>query len=193
MAAIAKNFAKRIAIILATCPCVYLPTPVFAQAQASLTSAGVAGIKYEEESMDEPYSYFVRPATAIGFKDNLEAISIWPDTWGQMLFFTGDKPELFQKRINTLYKGYLPIVESEENRGGIRYGIQAFATTLTGKPEDKLIMFVRVWTKNESKDRKTASFWAGSAYDPYIHFSADRKYLMKKGMSLETKNCRICR
>ena len=67
---------------------------------------------YEEESFDEPYSYYIDPATAVGLLDSPDALAIWTDEWGPMVFLIGEEPVTFQKRVKTLHRGYLPIVES---------------------------------------------------------------------------------
>jgi len=134
--------------------------------------------------MEEPYSYFIRPSTIVGAKDCSEMPTIWPDTWGRMLFFTGEKPSLFQKRIKTLHKGYLPIVQCSETRDEILYSVHAFGATLTGNPEDPLVMFVKLSAKNTSDKKEKASFWAGTVYDPE-KFNPHREYRMENGLATE--------
>jgi len=167
MLSTAKGFVRVVAILMVAC-----------------TAANGADVMYEEESMEEPYSYFLRPSTVVGFKDCREATQIWPDIWGRMVFFTGEEPHLLQKRIKTLHRGYLPIVQCSETRDGVLYGVQAFGATLSGKPEDKLIMFVKIWAKNETKEKLKAFIWAGADFDP-PRFTPDKTFMMKDGLAIE--------
>ena len=148
-----KAFVRVVAILLVVC-----------------ITACASEILYEEESFDDPYSYYIDSVTAVGLLDSSDALAIWTDEWGPMVFLIGEKPVTFQKRVKTLHRGYLPIVECSDNRDGIVYSIQAFANTLSGKPEAILttaILFLSL--KDEHmKDRtrreflKTAGATAGS-------------------------------
>lgn len=148
--------------------------------------AAAADAEYEEESASGPYSYYYHPSTVVGVPDNQNATQIHPDTWGRMVFFTGETPRVFQKRIKTLYRGHLPIVECSDVREGIRYDIQAFGATLSGKSEDELVMFVKLSATNETKTPKKAFVWASAVYNPRKNvggyyrslFTADRSYAM---------------
>lgn len=150
-------------------------------------------VQYEEESFTDPYSYYYQPSTCVGVLDGQSATQIHPDFWGRMVFFTGEKPQMFQKRIKTRYKGYLPIIQCSDIRDNVLYGIEALGATLSGNPEDDLIMFVKLWVKNETDQPQKATYWAGAVYNPrkliggYYQsaFTPERFYSMEKDVATE--------
>ena len=69
---------------------------------------------YEEETQE--YSWYSQPSVALGVMDADSAIEVHPDTWGRLVFLTGDEPEILQKRVKYRLEGYLPIIECSEQR-----------------------------------------------------------------------------
>ena len=165
-----KAFVRVVAILLVVC----------------ITTCA-SEILYEEESFDDPYSYYIDPVTVVGLLDSSDALAIWTDEWGPMVFLVGEKPVTFQKRVKTLHRGYLPIVECSDTRDGIAYSIQAFANTLSGKPEDKLIMFVKFSAKNQTNKKKKAHLWAGTHYNPR-DINPEQTYSLGNGTAREDGN-----
>ena len=89
---------------------------------------------------DEPFCYFSQPTDVIGVMDGKEGTLVSPEGYlytgfGELIFFTGNPPEPVRQRVKTLYKGYLPIIEYQFDRDGVRYRFSMFAATLDGKPE----------------------------------------------------------
>ena len=160
---------------------------------ALATTVRGAEVQYEEESFEGPYSYYSQPSMALGEIGNHNATAVHPDTWGRMAFFSGEKPQFIQKRVKTLYRGYLPIIECTVTRDGVRYDLQGFGATLSGKPEDQLIMFVKLSATNETDGSQDATLWASAVYNPrknvggYFQnlFNSDRTYAMDDEAAIE--------
>ena len=72
-----KEFTKVVAILLVVCAMVC-----------------ASEILYEEESFDEPYSYYIDPVTAVGLLDSSDALAIWTDEWGRWYFSSVKSPLL---------------------------------------------------------------------------------------------------
>jgi hypothetical protein len=150
-------------------------------------------VEYEKESFDDPYSYYYQPSTVVGVMDGQGATQIHPDYWGRMVFFTGEEPKVFQKRIKTRYKGYLPIIECTTTHGNVLYGIEGLGATLSGNPEDELMMFVKLWAKNETTKPQKATYWAGAVYESrklingyyQNEFNPNRSYTMENDLAIE--------
>ena len=167
---------------------------IFSFLPAVLIAAGSVPafeVTYEDEMQE--YSWYAQPSVALGVMDGRSSIEVHPDTWGRMVFFTGEEPQVLQKRVKYRHQGYLPIVECSVARQQIQYKIEAFADTLTGKPEDELIMFMKLSATNQSNVPQTAIYWAGAIYNPrtlqrgyrVAQFSPDRSYEIRNCMAIE--------
>ena len=165
---------------------------VIASLLVTFTATHAADIRYEEESMEGPFSYFSQPCMALGVKDHTDAFAVYEDTWDKTLFFTGERPRILQKRVKTLHRGYLPIIECTETRDGIRYDVQAFGDTLSGKPEGELVLFARISATNLTDKPRRATVWASSIntgrlnFHGYLRnmFTPDRSYRMEDGVAV---------
>jgi len=118
---------------------------------------------------DEPFCYFSKPTDQIGVMDGREGTLISPEGYlyagsGEMMFFTGNPPVPTEKRVKTLLKGYLPVVQYQLNRAGFDYHWTIFAATLDGKPESPLVNFVQVKIINRNPQQRTTWFATGIRY-----------------------------
>ncbi len=118
----------------------------------------------------EVFSYYSKPTDEIGMMDAEAATEVTPEGYlrtgfGELMFFTGPEMEPTSARIRTLVEGHLPILEYNVTRDGIRYHFTMFAATLDGKPEGRLVNFIRVTMKNTSNEQTRAIFATGMRYD----------------------------
>ncbi|MGD0680860.1 MAG: hypothetical protein ABR990_02320 [Terracidiphilus sp.] len=122
------------------------------------------------DNPNQPFSYFSRPTDEIGVMDAEAATEITPEGYlrtgyGEMMFFAGPALEPTSVRIRTLEEGRLPIVHYEFERDGVAYRFTLFAATLDGKPEGKLVNFIRITMKNQSSRPNRAIVATGIRYD----------------------------
>ncbi|HEX2866953.1 MAG TPA: hypothetical protein VHO03_07910 [Ignavibacteriales bacterium] len=118
---------------------------------------------------DESFCYYSKPTDVIGVMDGHDGTLVTPEGYlytgsGELVFYTGNPPVLINQRVKTLLKGYIPVIEYNFDREGIRYYIQAFAATLDGNPESPLINFIRVKIKNTDTKTRSAYFTTGVRY-----------------------------
>lgn len=116
---------------------------------------------------DEPFSYFWHPSDVIGTLYAPVASEVTPEGYvytgfGELMFFVGNPPEPVEKRIKTLYKGYLPIVQYQFRRQGVRYRFTMFGADLGGGLEGLPVNFVKVELENETHEQRTG--FLSSAY-----------------------------
>jgi hypothetical protein len=119
---------------------------------------------------DQPFSYFSHPTDEIGVMDAEAATEITPEGYlrtgfGELMFFAGPELEPTSVRIRTLEEGRLPIVNYEFERDGVDYRFVLFAATLEGKPEGRLVNFIRITMKNQSSQPTRAILATGIRYD----------------------------
>lgn len=138
----------------------------------ALTAAqlGAQMVSPKIDQTGEPFSYYSKPTDEIGMMDAEAATEITPEGYlrtgfGELMFFTGPEMEPTSARIRTLAEGYLPILEYNVTRDGIRYHFTMFAATLDGKPEGRLVNFIRVTMKNLGNEQTRAIFATGVRYD----------------------------
>jgi hypothetical protein len=118
---------------------------------------------------NEPFCYYAFPTDVLGVMDAREGTLVTPEGYlytgsAEIMFFTGDPPVPTSQRVKTLRKGYLPVIEYRFERDGMAYSFAMFASTLTGRPEDPLINFVRVQVRNTLKESRTTFFSVGLRY-----------------------------
>jgi len=118
---------------------------------------------------DEPFCYFSKPTDQIGVMDGREGTLITPEGYlytgsGEIMFFTGNPSVPTEKRVKTLLKGYLPVVQYALSRDGFDYQWTIFAATLDGKPESPLVNFIRVKIINRNHQQRTTWFATGIRY-----------------------------
>jgi hypothetical protein len=85
--------------------------------------------------------------------------------FGELMFFAGPELEPTSVRIRTLEEGRLPIVHYEFERDGVAYRFTLFAATLDGKPEGKLVNFIRIAMKSQGIEPTRAILATGVRYD----------------------------
>ncbi len=121
----------------------------------------------------EPFSYFAKPTDVIGVMDSRMGTEITPEGYlytgfGELMFFVGNPPQPVNVRVKTLYRGYLPIVQYQFERDGIRFAVATFAATLDGKPESPLVNFIRLTAEtsaSEGSTPRTAYIGVGLRYN----------------------------
>jgi len=116
--------------------------------------------KVEDEK--EPFCYFLKPSDAIGFKDCPENTQVtWDGAFnvgfGEFDLSVGRPLRQVRKRVKTLLKGHLPVIEYSFTRDGVVYSVQAFATPIGLDPRNNLVNFIRVKMRNPGKEKVAAA------------------------------------
>ncbi len=116
-----------------------------------------------------PFSYYSYPTDVIGVMDAPSATLVSPEGflytgYGELMFFTGDPEVPIAQRVKTLLRGYLPVIQYNFTRDGIKYEFTMFAATLDGTPSGTLVDFVRVKIENETQSQRNAWFSSGLRY-----------------------------
>jgi hypothetical protein len=109
----------------------------------------------------EPFCYFANPTDVIGTWLAPVASEVTPEGYvytgfGELMFFVGNPPEPVSVRIRTLRQGYLPIVEYQLVRHGVRYCFTLFAADLGGALAGLPVNFARVEIVNEAREQRAA-------------------------------------
>jgi len=151
------------------CNPILLPAGLFLAA-FSATCLHAQMVSPSIDNPDQPFSYFSRPTDEIGIMDAEAATEITPEGYlrtgyGEMMFFAGPELEPTSVRIRTLEEGHLPIVHYEFMHEGMAYRFTLFAATLDGKPEGRLVNFIRITMKNQSSQPSRAILATGIRYD----------------------------
>jgi len=143
---------------------------------ASLRPAGAQdmGNGMLDPAMDTPrapFSYFAHPTDVIGALFAPVASEVTPEGYiytgcGELMFFIGNPPEPVNVRIKTLREGYLPIVEYEFVRHGVRYRFSLFAADLGGPLSGLPVNFVKVEVINEAGQERAALVSSGYRFGP---------------------------
>lgn len=110
---------------------------------------------------DKPFCYFANPTDVIGAWLAPVASAVTPEGYictgfGELMFFTGNPPEPVAVRIRTLRDGYLPVVEYELVRHGVRYRFTLFASDLGGPLAGLPVNFARVEISNQASEPRAA-------------------------------------
>jgi hypothetical protein len=111
----------------------------------------------------EPFGYFAQPTDVIGAWLAPVASEVTPEGYiytgfGELMFFVGNPPEPVSVRCRTLRDGYLPIVEYQLVRHGVRYRFTLFAADLGGALAGLPVNFARVEIINEAREQRAAFF-----------------------------------
>jgi hypothetical protein len=119
----------------------------------------------------KPFSYFWHPTDVIGALYAPMASEVTPEGYlntgfGELMFFAGNPPELVNVRIKTLHHGYLPIVEYDFRRQGVKFAVRMFAADLGGKLQGLPVNFVDVRLENEAGEPRTAFFSSAYRFSP---------------------------
>lgn len=133
---------------------------------------------------NQPFSYYSKPTDVIGVMDAPTGTLVSPEGffytgYGELMFFTGNSQVAIAQRIKTLLRGYLPVIQYDFVREGIRYSFTAFAATLDGSPSGMLVDFIRVQIENENSGPRTAWISSGMRYEGNIDTTdgtADNRY-----------------
>ncbi len=112
---------------------------------------------------DEPFCYFAHPTDVIGAWLAPVASQVTPEGYlytgfGELMFFVGNPPEPINVRTRTLRDGYLPVVEFDLIRHGVRYCFTLFASDLGGPLAGLPLNFAKVQVVNEASERRAAFF-----------------------------------
>jgi len=111
----------------------------------------------------EPFCYFAHPTDVIGAWLAPVASEVTPEGYiytgfGELMFFVDNPPEPVSVRQRTLRDGYLPVVESDLVRHGVRYRFTLFASDLGGSLAGLPLNFARVEIVNEAAEQRAAFF-----------------------------------
>ncbi len=122
----------------------------------------------------KPFSYFWHPTDVIGALDATVASEVTPEGYlytgfGELMFFVGIPPEPVNVRIKTLHHGYLPIVEYDFRRHGVKYALRMFAADLGGKLQGLPVNFVEVRLTNEAGEPRAALFSSAFRFSPPVN------------------------
>ena len=122
----------------------------------------------------KPFSYFWHPTDVIGVLYAPVASEVTPEGYlntgfGELMFFAGNPPEPVGVRIKTLHHGYLPIVEYEFRRQGVKFAVRMFAADLGGKLQGLPVNFVDVRLENQSAEPRTAFFSSAYRFSPPLY------------------------
>lgn len=151
--------------IAAVCLCCFqLTVPVSAQMRGGMLSP-------EIDTPGKPFSYFWNPTDVIGSLFGRVATEVTPEGYlftgfGELMFFVGNPPAPVQERIKTLQKGYLPVVEYEMRKDGVKYSFSAFADGMTGRLEGLPVNFVEIRILNESQEPRAAHVSSAYRFSP---------------------------
>lgn len=110
-----------------------------------------------------PFCYFANPTDVIGAWLAPVASEITPEGYiytgfGELMFFVGNPPEPVHVRHRTLRDGYLPIIEYDLLRHGVRYRFTLFAADLGGTLTGLPVNFAQVEVVNEAAEQRAAFF-----------------------------------
>jgi len=162
----------------------------------------------------EPFSYFVKPSQQLGLPGRpspsllptgtgllalaqtqpgeIYATQVTPEGHlytgaAELVFFAGDPLQPIHQRIRTLRRGYLPCVEMEVEKDGIKFRIEAFQFWLGEEMKSPPVNFIRVTARNEGAKPAESRFAVGFEFGGGDHrptqlvqekFSRDWKYEM---------------
>lgn len=121
---------------------------------------------------DKPFSYFAHPNDVLGAWGAPVAVEVTPEGYlytgfGELMVFTGNPPEPVEARIRTRNRGYLPVIEYDLDRDGVRYFFQCFAADLGGDLRGMPVSFLRVTVTNtltsEPRTPHVSAAWRFSA------------------------------
>ncbi len=143
---------------------VLLSSPLYSQITGGMLNPAI-------DPPGEPFSYFWHPNDVIGTLYAPVATEVTPEGYlytgfGELMFFTGNPLVPVEKRIKTLQQGYLPIVQYDIRRDGVRYTFRMSAANLGGELEQLPVNMVVVRLKNEAAEDRAAflsSAWRFSA------------------------------
>ncbi|HEU5350335.1 MAG TPA: hypothetical protein VFU55_01975 [Terracidiphilus sp.] len=127
----------------------------------------------------EPFSYFSAPTDEIGMMYAEAATEITPEGYlrtgyGELMFFAGPEYTPTSVRIRTLEDGHLPVVLYHFTRDGVAYDFTLFAATLDGRPEGRLVNFIRIAMHNPGTEPNRAILLTGMRYDAPNNTGAPR-------------------
>jgi hypothetical protein len=160
---------RKLTLIYALCA-----TLAFAMAGADVSFAQSGGML--DPAIDppgEPFSYFWHPNDTIGAPFAPVATEVTPEGYlytgfGELIFFVGNPIEPVNKRIKTLYKGYLPIVQYQFPFNGVQYQFRMFGADLgaglTGLP----VNFIEVKLTNLTHEQRAAFLTSAFRFMPPI-------------------------
>ena len=118
----------------------------------------------DPERMDppgKPFSYFAHPNDVLGAWGAPVAVEVTPEGYlytgfGELMVFTGNPAEPVDARIRTRHRGYLPVIEYDLDRDGVRFAFQCFAADLGGGLQGLPVSFLRVTVTNTLADEPRA-------------------------------------
>jgi len=125
------------------------------------------------DSPGEPFSYFWHPNDTIGALFAPVATEVTPEGYlytgfGELMFFVGNPLEPVNKRIKTLHKGYLPIVEYDFDYNDVGYSFRMFGADLGEALEGLPVNFIEVRLTNKANEKRAAFLTSAFRFTPPI-------------------------
>jgi hypothetical protein len=130
-----------------------------------------------DPSIDEPnkpFSYFWHPTDVIGTLYAPVAAEVTPEGYlytgfGELMLFVGIPPEPVNVRIKTLHRGYLPIVQYEFRRHGVKYAVSVLAADLGGPLTGLPVGLMEVRIANEAGQPRAAMLTSAYRFSPPVN------------------------
>jgi len=147
-----------------------------------------------DPSLDDPagpFSYFVKPSQQLGLpgrvtapevtrpagltdmirnrSENVFATQVTPEGRlytgaAELIFFAGGPLQPINQRIRALRHGYLPCVQMEVERDGIRFQIETFQFWLGEEMNSPPVNFIRVLAQNQGSQEAESRFAVGFSF-----------------------------
>ncbi len=112
--------------------------------------------------LSEPFCYFNAPSDVLGFMDCPEGVLVTPDAdyqtgFGVFRLYAGPDWAPLHRRVRTLHRGYLPIIEYGVAREGLDYRVQSFAAPSDLDPRANLVSFIRITVSNPTEQDRAGA------------------------------------
>jgi len=120
--------------------------------------------RIDEDSKE--FSYYAKPVMQLGCRGARKATAVTPEGYLytgaiETIFYTGTPLKKINKRIKTLYKGYLPLVQYNIEEDNVRYEFKIFQYWLKDPLKSPLINYISIKVRNESDQSKNSSVALG--------------------------------
>ena len=137
----------------------------------------------------DPFSYFWHPTDVIGAYYNPVAFEITPEGYiysgfGELMFFIGNLPQPVNKRVKTLYKGYLPIIRYNICKDDVNYEFESFAADLGGSMKNIPVAFENINISNNGKEIRTVFISSAFRFSPPVNTVGNREYRFEQRFEL---------
>ena len=120
----------------------------------------------------EHFSYFNYPTDVLGFMDAAEGAEITPEGYiytgyTELIFLHGPNHDYFPPRKHYwLEKEYIPIHHWEQRENDIGYRFSAVAEPVDQKPENNLLIYIKIIVTNHAAQPRTGTIALAIRYAP---------------------------